>query len=159
MTSVLLRHASAGDRDRLGRRRPSSARSTRAGVASPQALVELLRPFGVRRVVSSPYVRCVQTVEPLAAALGLPLEQDDRLAEGAGAAAAGLLREDGVVCCTHGDIVEELLDRGLKKGAALVLETGQLVRELSAAVGLRGERLRARRGRRPRGCRRRRRAA
>ena len=94
--------------------------------------VELLRPFGVRRIVSSPYVRCVQTVEPLAAALGLPLEQDDRLAEGEGAAAAELLREDGVVCCSHGDIAEALVGRDLKKGAAVVLEHGEVVGEIRA---------------------------
>jgi 8-oxo-dGTP diphosphatase len=129
VTSVLLRHASAGHRfdwehdDRL---RPLDERGRRQALA----LVELLPPLGLRRIVSSPYVRCVQTVEPLAAALGLPIEQDDRLAEGHGAAAAPLLREDGVVCCTHGDIVEALLGRGLKKGAAVVLEDGEVVREI-----------------------------
>jgi 8-oxo-dGTP diphosphatase len=94
--------------------------------------VELLRPFGVRRVVSSPYVRCVETVEPLAAELGVPLEQDDRLAEGAGGSASELLSEAGVVCCTHGDVVEALVGRGLKKGAAVVLRDGEVVREIPA---------------------------
>ncbi len=131
MTSVLLRHASAGQRldwehdDRL---RPLDARGRRQAAD----LVELLRPFGVRRILSSPYVRCVQTVEPLAAALELQVEQDDRLAEGAGAASAAFLREDGVVCCTHGDAVEALVGRGLKKGAAVVLEQGRVVHEISA---------------------------
>ena len=46
------------------------------------------------------------------------------------AAAADLLSEDGVVCCTHGDIVEALLGRGLKKGAAVVLDDGAVVREI-----------------------------
>jgi 8-oxo-(d)GTP phosphatase len=131
VTSVLLRHASAGHRhdwehdDHL---RPLDAR----GRQQSADLVELLGPFGVRRIVSSPYARCVQTVEPLAAALGVELEEDDRLEEGAGAAAAALLREEGVVCCTHGDIVEALLGRELKKGAAFVLQDGEVVRELRA---------------------------
>jgi 8-oxo-dGTP diphosphatase len=131
VSSVLLRHASAGHRldwehdDHL---RPLDAR----GRLQSADLVELLRPFGVRRILSSPYVRCVQTVEPLAAALGLGVERDERLKEGEGAAAAELLREDGVVCCTHGDIVEALLGRGLKKGAAVVLEDGEVVREIPA---------------------------
>jgi broad specificity phosphatase PhoE len=86
----------------------------------------------VRRILSSPYVRCVQTVEPLAEALGLEVQLDERLKEGEGGAAAELLREDGVVCCTHGDIVEALVGRGLKKGAAVVLEDGEVVRELPA---------------------------
>ena len=129
MTNVLLRHAAAGDREHWDGddfHRPLDAKGRRQA----EALVELLRPFGVRRVVSSPYVRCVQTVEPLAAALGLPLEQDDRLAEGEEGAAAELLREDGVVCCTHGDILDELVGRGLKKAAALVVEDGAIVREI-----------------------------
>ena len=129
MTSVLLRHAAAGDRedwDGDDFHRPLDARGRRQALE----FVELLRPFGVRRVVSSPYVRCVETVEPLAAALELSVELDDRLAEGAGASAIDLLREDGVVCCTHGDIAEALLGRGLKKGASVVLSDDEVVREI-----------------------------
>lgn len=128
MTSVLLRHASAGDRDDWhgdDRLRPLDARGRRQAAT----LVELLGPIEVRRVVSSPYARCIATVEPLAAALGLPLEVDDRLAEGAGRAAHELLQEDGVVACTHGDIVEDVLGCGLKKGSGVVLRDGQVVRE------------------------------
>ena len=112
--SVLVRHGSAGDRahwagdDRL---RPLDEKGRRQA----EALVEELQRFTVLRVVSSPYARCVETVEPLAAALGLEVELDDRLAEGAGDAAADLLREDGVVACTHGDVAHDLLGRGLKK--------------------------------------------
>ena len=129
MTSVLLRHAAAGDREHWDGDdfpRPLDARGRRQSAE----LVGLLRPFGARRVVSSPYVRCVQTVEPLAAALGLPLELDERLAEGAGRAALAALEEDGVVWCTHGDVVRELVDCGLKKAAAVVLRDGQVVQEL-----------------------------
>ena len=121
MTSVLLRHARAGDRmewegdDRL---RPLDERGRRQA----DELVELLRPIGVRRIVSSPYVRCVQTVEPLAAALGLELEMDGLLAEGTGDAALALVAENGVVACTHGDVVEAILGRSLKKGAAAIVE-------------------------------------
>jgi 8-oxo-dGTP diphosphatase len=131
VTSVLVRHASAGDKrhwsgdDRL---RPLDAR----GRDQAAKLVELLRPFGIRRVVTSPYARCVETVEPLAAALGLPLEHDDRLGEGMGSEGVELLREDGVAVCTHGDVVDAFVGRGLKKGAAVVLEDGELVREIPA---------------------------
>lgn len=129
MTSVLLRHASAGERhdfEHDDRWRPLDKRGRRQS----DELVEVLRPFGVRRILSSPYVRCVQTVEPLAAALGVELEEDVRLAEGADAAAAALLREDGVVCCTHGDVVEALVGGDLKKGAAFLIEDGEVVGEL-----------------------------
>ena len=118
MTVVLLRHASAGDRadwtgdDRL---RPLDKK----GRKQAAALVDSLRALGVRRVLSSPYVRCTQTVEPLAEALGVEIEVDDRLAEGAGRTAALELLADlrDAVACTHGDIVFEVLDRTLKKGA------------------------------------------
>jgi 8-oxo-dGTP diphosphatase len=96
------------------------------------ALVEILAPLGVRRVVSSPYVRCIETVQPLAAALELAVEPDDRLAEGADDGALELLREDGVVCCTHGDIVEAVIGGPLKKGAAVVLLDGEVVQEIPA---------------------------
>jgi broad specificity phosphatase PhoE len=121
VTAVLLRHASAGDRllwtgdDRL---RPLDARGRRQSAK----LVPLLLEVGVERVVSSPYVRCVETVEPLAAALGVELEHDDRLAEGSADAAADLLRQDGVVACTHGDVIVALLGELLKKAAAAVVE-------------------------------------
>lgn len=131
MTSVLLRHAWAGDRDDWDgddRLRPLDER----GRNQAQELVGLLAPLGVARVVSSPYVRCVETVEPLAVALGVEVERDDRLAEGAGDAALGLLAEDGVVACTHGDVVEDVLGYGLKKGAAAVFEDGRAVRTIPA---------------------------
>jgi phosphohistidine phosphatase SixA len=129
VTSVLVRHASAGDRrhweddDRL---RPLDARGRRQATE----LAEVLGTLDLRRIVSSPYVRCVETLEPLAVVLGLPLEEDDRLAEGARRAALELVREDGVVCCTHGDVVGDLLGCGLKKGAAVLLRDGGVVREL-----------------------------
>jgi 8-oxo-dGTP diphosphatase len=131
VTSVLLRHASAGDRDRwpvADRLRPLDGRGRRQAAA----LVEILRPLGVRRVLSSPYVRCIETVQPLAAALEMPVEVDHRLAEGAGRDALELLGEDGAVCCTHGDIVEAVIGRPLKKGAAVVLRDGEIVQKIPA---------------------------
>jgi phosphohistidine phosphatase SixA len=131
VTSVLLRHASAGDRDHWDgpdHLRPLDKRGRRQAAE----LVELLRPYEPRRILSSPYVRCVETVEPLAAALGVPVEEDERLTEGAGSGARELLREDGVLACTHGDIVFDLLGDGLKKGAAVVLQDGEVVGELRA---------------------------
>ena len=131
MTSVLLRHASAGDRgDWAG---PDLLRPLdRRGRRQAAELVELLRPYGLRRILSSPYVRCLETVEPLGAALGLPVEEDERLTEGAGPGARELLQEDGVLACTHGDTVSDVLGDNLKKGAAVVLQDGEVVGELRA---------------------------
>jgi phosphohistidine phosphatase SixA len=131
MSAILLRHAWAGKRsgwpgdDRL---RPLDERGRRQA----EALVPLLLAHGVERVHSSPYVRCVETVEPLAAALGIEIELDDRLAEGAGGTARRLLAVDGVVACTHGDVVEAILGASLKKGAAAVFEDGEASLRLDA---------------------------
>jgi 8-oxo-(d)GTP phosphatase len=129
VTSILVRHASAGDRDDWegdDRLRPLDERGRRQAAE----LADRLAGIEVRRIVSSPYARCVETVEPLAEALGLPVEPDERLAEGAGGAAYALVQEAGIVCCTHGDVVHDLLGHGLKKGAAVELRAGEVVREL-----------------------------
>jgi len=138
MRVVLLRHASAGDRlewegdDML---RPLDDRGRVQAIALRDALLR----HGVTGVVSSPYVRCTETVAPLAASLGIEIELDDRLAEGAGGHGARelLSGRDGCVACTHADIVEELIGRTLKKGAAAVLElTGSKVRLLEKIKAL-----------------------
>jgi len=122
--NVLLRHASAGDRaawagdDRL---RPLDER----GREQALRLVERLAATPPARIVSSPYRRCVETVEPLAAACGLPIETSAALAEGAGKAEVDALlgsAADGLVLCTHGDVVELLLGRELRKGEAVLIE-------------------------------------
>jgi 8-oxo-dGTP diphosphatase len=109
---LLIRHANAGARsdwagdDRL---RPLS----RKGARQAAALATQLVPREPDRILSSPYVRCVQTVEPLADTLDLKVEITDDLAEGAVAASIALVRScaDGqsVAMCTHGDIVPEIL--------------------------------------------------
>ena len=121
MSVVLLRHASAGDRDGWegdDALRPLDGRGRR------QALT-LRKTLGrdVGRVVSSRYVRCIETVVPLACDLERTIEIDARLAEGADASdALVLLAElDGGVACTHGDVVVALLGRTLKKGAAAIV--------------------------------------
>jgi len=131
MTSILVRHASAGDRstwDGADHDRPLDKKGRRQA----EELVQPLLAAGARRAVSSPYARCVETLEPLAVALGIEVETDDRLAEGAGRAAIELLAADGVVACTHGDVIFELLRFDLKKGAAVVLEQGIAVRAIAA---------------------------
>jgi len=108
-TSFLVRHAKAGSRERWtapDRDRPLSA----AGRLQAAALVHLLGP-APRAVMSSPYVRCVETVAPLAEALGLRLQEEDRLAEGAdpGWALDELASAPGSVLCTHGDVMASIV--------------------------------------------------
>jgi 8-oxo-dGTP diphosphatase len=130
---LLVRHAKAGNRDTW--QAPDDVRPlTPKGEAQAEALVQLLAGFDVVGVLSSPYLRCSQTVAPLAAARGLAVEPRDDLAEGAGPAGVALVRNllpaDGAtVLCTHGDVVEEVLDAlgvrrgaGTRKGATWVLD-------------------------------------
>lgn len=121
---LLVRHASAGDPEAwIGddRARPLDER----GRAQAAALVDRLaeRPFA--RVLTSPYLRCVQTVEPLARARRLPLEYRHELGDDAGAEEAlDLLRDlDGepAAVCSHGDLIRELLGDELEKGGVAVV--------------------------------------
>lgn len=110
MPLLLVRHASAMRRrewSKPDRVRPLTPR----GYAQADALADLLAPYGAARVLTSPYVRCVETVEPLAARLGVPVEAVDDLAEGAGAAFAHRLPDDiTLVVCSHGDVLPVLFD-------------------------------------------------
>jgi 8-oxo-dGTP diphosphatase len=125
---VLVRHASAGKREHWSGEdhlRPLDKR----GQKQAHRLVAALLPLGIDRVCSSPYVRCVQTVEPLAAALDVQVEEREELAEGASPKAVlGLLNAlEGATptLCTHGDVVELLVGPALalEKGAARIVET------------------------------------
>lgn len=77
-------------------------------------LVPCLLALEPTRIVSSPYLRCRQTVQPLADAAGLRVETDDLLAEGQGRGALELVRAAGaagqaVVFCSHGDVIPDVL--------------------------------------------------
>jgi exopolyphosphatase/guanosine-5'-triphosphate,3'-diphosphate pyrophosphatase len=112
MTLFLVRHAKAVSRaawDGAERLRPL----TPGGHRQAMRLVQTLAAADVARIVSSPALRCRQTVEPLAAQCGLPLEVDARLEEGAEPAGAlRLVEELGgavAVLSTHGDLIPELV--------------------------------------------------
>ena len=120
MTIHLVRHARAGDRERWSA--PDEARPLdRRGRAQAKAITGRLAAAPIEVVVSSPYVRCVETVEPLARRLGLVVGVDDRLAEGADAGhtvelCRSLERREAVLC-THGDVVVGLLEWIVRDGA------------------------------------------
>jgi phosphohistidine phosphatase SixA len=112
---LLVRHASAGDRDSWDG--PDEARPLDGkGERQAQGLPALLAGYGIERIESSPAVRCRATVEPLAHERGLTIETADRWREGRGATAADelLAIEGDVVVCTHGDVTDEALD-GLRR--------------------------------------------
>src|SRR5205085_2535462 len=98
---------------------------SRKGMHQAEAIVDLLRDRPIRRILSSPAVRCAETVAPLANKLGSKVAETDTLLEGADAAKAlALLRkvagEKGdTVVCTHGDLVPELLRLASRDGMAI----------------------------------------
>lgn len=110
----LVRHAKARSRKRWTG--PDDQRPlTRAGLEQAAALVRLLAGRPLARLISSPHVRCMQTLEPLAEERGLPLETSDTLAEGAPPDAALSLAVESArlgpsALCTHGDVIELLLE-------------------------------------------------
>ena len=124
MIVYLVRHATAGHRaswDGDDDVRPLDERGRRQA----EGLVDLFGRRDFERIVSSPAVRCVDTVIPLANAHGMTVERSEALAEGAEREAAlALFRIPGVplVACVHGDMVEELAGEGAKKGSTIVLE-------------------------------------
>ncbi len=108
---LLIRHAHAGPRrdwDGDDRLRPLTEKGRRQAATLPGALQD----FAPQRVLSSPYLRCVETVEPLAFELGLHVDVVEDLAEGSGVAALALVRalaDEKVALCTHGDVIPEVL--------------------------------------------------
>jgi len=83
-------------------------------------LAELLENEPIDKVLSSPFTRCVQTVEPLATQRKLPVEPRKDLEEGSGGESLVRLVQElkgrNVVLCTHGDLVEELLEKLIRDG-------------------------------------------
>lgn len=122
MTVWVVRHAKAGSRRAWNgddSRRPLS----KPGRSQADALVELLASASFDRIASSPFVRCRETVDPLAARDALEVTLDERLGEGAGPyGALSLVREaaaKGGVLCSHGDVITELLARLERSGIDL----------------------------------------
>ena len=124
MTILLVRHACAGKRKKWrgdDRLRPLDAQGRRQA----EGLVRLLQGRAPTSVLSSAYLRCRQTVEPVARALGLAVEDRHELEEGASADdVRGLgaeLAGEVAVFCTHGDVVEAVIGAESEKGSTWVL--------------------------------------
>ncbi len=137
MPVLLVRHADAVSRN--GWRKTDQLRPlTHKGRQQGQGLVELFGPYPVERIWSSPSLRCLQTVLPLATARGITVAQTDDLAEGASRRATAFVRSmagHDVVLVSHGDVIPDVLgvfashdglDLGpeprCQKGSAWVLE-------------------------------------
>ena len=123
----LLRHAHAGSKKNWegpDDQRPLSATGRREAAG----LVVRLAALPVSTVLSSPALRCRQTVGPLAEQRGLPVGLDGRLhvdAEVEQAVALLLSRDLGdAVLCSHGELIGELLG-WLRDGGAPIAEDAE----------------------------------
>jgi phosphohistidine phosphatase SixA len=118
----LVRHAHAGSKAKW--EGPDLARPLSAqGRMEALGLIERLSSFPLGRVLSSPAERCLQTVQPLAARLGRPVEPSEVLGvDGTGLAVVELLADpalDEAVLCTHGEVIGEVFDELDKAGLEL----------------------------------------
>ena len=89
--------------------RPLSARGRDESLRLADALAE----DPPTRLLSGPALRCQQTLEPLAVDHAIPLEVDERLAQGESAERVlellPTLDEGPLALCTHADVIESLL--------------------------------------------------
>ncbi len=114
----LVRHAKAGERrvwDGDDVDRPLS----KAGWKQAEAIGKRLAKHGATGAISSHYVRCIQTLEPLAARLGSEVVVDKRLSEGEPYEHVLDLIADvppGTVLCSHGDIVPAVIGALARRG-------------------------------------------
>lgn len=116
-TLLIVRHGTAGRRSRFSgddTQRPLDKK----GRAQAEALIGQLLAFGVTTVHAADRVRCHQTVEPLAAELGVVVHDEPTLSEEAYAAnpkrarnrILQISREGGVpVICTQGKVIPDVI--------------------------------------------------
>lgn len=121
MSLYLVRHAKAGSRsdwDGDDLMRPLSKNGWKQAEAISQRLVKR----APSALFSSPYLRCHQTLEPLAMASDLEIVTDDRLVEaGAFEKVLKLFTEvpDGAVLCSHGDVIPETMAALQRRGCEI----------------------------------------
>jgi len=123
---IVLRHA------RAGKKIPNPSKDFKRGLDRkgesvarqlPELITSALRPSAI---ISSPFRRCVQTVEPLAEAIDLSVLEDDRFSptypENVRDIFAGVAADS--VVCTHGEVIVRLLGKQARcaKGAFWVVE-------------------------------------
>ncbi|MEE8601838.1 phosphoglycerate mutase family protein [Euzebya tangerina] len=134
-TIELVRHAKAHSRDRWWGRPDRERPLTDTGMDQARALAAALPDSGppIAKLFSSPWVRCTQTLDPLADAMGVHVVDAEELGEVVnlpvhdggdawvtsawlGGRAVSFIDqlvasygEKRVVCCSHGDVIPALV--------------------------------------------------
>jgi broad specificity phosphatase PhoE len=108
---IVVRHGDAGDKSTWegpDLRRPLSP----LGRRQAEGLVFQLEDYPIERIVCSPTLRCLQTVEPLARDRLLEIEPVAALGVDAGPAEVRSVfwewQLDNVMLCTHGEMIRQL---------------------------------------------------
>lgn len=116
----VVRHAKAGER-RLWNGDDVDRPLSKKGWKQSEMVGRRLGAMKPAQLLSSPYIRCVQTLEPLGKIVDAPVEVDQRLCEDEPfEPVLDLLREVPIrsVLSTHGDIIpatmQALMRRGMK---------------------------------------------
>jgi 8-oxo-(d)GTP phosphatase len=116
---VIVRHAKSRSRSSWEPADPLRPLNTR-GRKRAEALIPILAAYGVTRVISSPSVRCLDTVLPYAVAAGLRPRLKSGLSEEGFAEqpdrapyhlARVLERNEAAVVCSHGPVLPVLLEQ------------------------------------------------
>jgi 8-oxo-dGTP diphosphatase len=112
---LFVRHGHAGTKEGWAgedRLRPLDT----GGLRQAKHLLTVLTPFRPTAILSSPYVRCLQTVEPLATKRGVSVDEEEDLVPNAGLKAVALVRRvsqpgsrNRLVLCTHGEVIGDVL--------------------------------------------------
>lgn len=123
MAIHLVRHAKAGSRHEWSQ--PDELRPlTGSGVRQATTLCDSLADLPVKRILTSRFLRCEQTVRPLAMHLGIDVELHPALSEEADVAETWELMEElagtEAVLCTHGNIIPPVIDRLVGRGGVLL---------------------------------------
>ena len=112
MRMTIVRHALA--RDKKSWPGPDVERPLDPiGERQAAGMAGVLMKHKVRRIISSPAIRCVQTMQPLADAVNVSIEVWDELARDADATRILAAFTDpefhDAVLCTHGEVLHQLL--------------------------------------------------
>ena len=124
MSIYLIRHAKAGKKSQFDGpdvQRPLDG----AGWLQAKALATKIASHNPTCLLSSPYLRCMQTLQDLGAQTNLPVRPEARLAEDSDIGAfIGLLDTvaDGAVLCSHGDMIPAAIRLLERRGMTIMTE-------------------------------------
>lgn len=121
MALYIVRHGNAGKRSQWDG--PDMTRPLNdLGRIQAKELSLKIAAIAPTWLVSSPYLRCIQTLQDLSDLTGLPILADERLAENGDMTAILQMLEqapDRAVICSHGDVIPALIRILENRGMAI----------------------------------------